>query len=53
MNLEEAIKETKREYYRKYRKKNKERIKENNRRYWEKKAIENKCKILSDKEKSN
>lgn len=44
--LECAVKEVKREYYREYRKKNKERINENNRRYWERKAL----KRLQDSE---
>ncbi|MBR2743570.1 MAG: phosphatase [Clostridia bacterium] len=36
--LEKTVKETKREYYREYRRKNKARIAENNKRYWERKA---------------
>lgn len=38
MNIEELAKKERREYYRQWREKNRERIRETNRRYWEKRA---------------
>ena len=38
MKMSDKARETRNEYYRNYRAKNKERIKEINERYWEKKA---------------
>ena len=37
-NLTEAAREARLEYYRQYRKNNKEKIREQNRRYWERRA---------------
>ncbi len=39
-SLSDAAKEAKRQYYRDYRAKNKEKIQETNNRFWEKKAKE-------------
>lgn len=38
MTVEELAKQEKREYFRKWREKNKDKIRENNRRYWERRA---------------
>ncbi len=38
IELENSVKDVKREYYREYRRKNKARIAENNKRYWVRKA---------------
>ena len=38
MTLEERAREERREYFRQWRAKNKDKVKENNRRYWEKRA---------------
>lgn len=38
--IEELIKEEKREYARNWRKENKEKVRANNQRYWKKKALE-------------
>ena len=38
-NLEELVKAEKREYYKQYRAKHKDRVNENNRRYWERRAL--------------
>ena len=38
--IEDLVKAEKREYYRQYRAKNKERVNANNRRYWERRALE-------------
>ena len=37
-NIDELVKAEKREYYKKWREKNKEKIKESNRKYWENRA---------------
>lgn len=38
MTVEELAKQEKREYFRKWREKNKDKVRENNRRYWERRA---------------
>ncbi len=38
MTLEERAREERREYFRQWRSKNKDKVRENNRRYWEKRA---------------
>ena len=39
-DIEKKVAEAKKEYYRKWREKNRDKIKESNRRYWLKKALE-------------
>lgn len=39
-SIEELVKAEKRDYYRKYRAKNRDRVNANNRRYWERRALE-------------
>ena len=38
LTLEERAKEERREYFRQWRAKNKDKVRENNRRYWERRA---------------
>lgn len=40
-DIEKKVADAKKEYYRKWREKNKDKIKESNRRYWLKKATQN------------
>ena len=42
--IKDAVKEAKRQYYREYRKKNRERIMQNNERFWLRRAEKERCK---------
>lgn len=39
-NIDEAVKEERREYYRKWRAANKDKVREHNRKYWAKRAAQ-------------
>ena len=51
-NVEELVKAEKREYYRQYRAKNRDRVNANNRRYWEKRALERQRQQHESEEKN-
>ncbi len=47
MNLEEIAREERRQYFKRWRKKNPDKVRENNRRYWKRRAAK---RIQSQKE---
>ncbi len=51
--IDELVKAEKREYYRKYRAKNRDRVNANNRRYWGKRALERQRKQQESEETAN